>query len=113
MVKNICAALLLVVFLVSCKSNENGNYRAFTSDPLLYCRTVKQLNNVVLENNFPPMIASRNYAYATIAAYEVIIPFDKRFQSLAGQTQSANHLMPIQRSNIYGAWQAMLARSRR
>ena len=85
MVKNICAALLLVVFLVSCKSNENGNYKAFTSDPILYCRTVKQLNNVVLENNFPPMIASRNYAYATIAAYEVIIPFDKRFQSLAGQ----------------------------
>ena len=57
----------------------------FTGDPVLFCKTVKQLNNVVLENNFPPMIASRNYVYANIAAYEVMVLGDSRFQSLAGQ----------------------------
>ncbi len=37
-------------------------------------------------NNFPPMIASRNYAYAAIAAYEVLAAGNpKEYQSLAGQ----------------------------
>jgi hypothetical protein len=50
------------------------------------------LNDVVLENNFPPMIASRNYVYANIAAYEVVAVFDNRFVSLAGQIK---HLPPL------------------
>jgi hypothetical protein len=33
----------------------------------------------VLENNFPPMIASRNYAYANIAAYEVMAAGDSNY----------------------------------
>ena len=77
-------AVLLTCLFVSCKTAER-DYEAYVNDPLLYCKTVKQLNNVVLENNFPPMIASRNYAYANIAAYEVVAAFDKRFRSLAGQ----------------------------
>lgn len=86
MFKYTWAALLAAVLFVSCADKkDNTEYKAYVSDPLLYCKTVKQLNNVVLENNFPPMIASRNYAYATIAAYEVIVPFDHRFRSLAGQ----------------------------
>lgn len=69
----------------SCKNDTPRDYQPYVTDPLLYCKTVKALNNVVLQNNFPPMIASRNYAYANIAAYEVVAAFDKRFQSLAGQ----------------------------
>jgi hypothetical protein len=51
----------------------------------LYCKTVKKLNDVVLYNNFPPVIASRNYAYANIAAYECIAAGDPNFQTLSGQ----------------------------
>jgi hypothetical protein len=51
----------------------------------LYCKTVKKINDVVLYNNFPPVIASRNYAYANIAAYECIAAGDSSYQSLAGQ----------------------------
>jgi len=76
--------LLLLLAGLSCKQ-QNGNYIPVIHDPALYCRTVKELNNVVLQNNFPPMIASRNYAYATIAAYEVMVAGDSRFKSLAGQ----------------------------
>ncbi|HEX7902471.1 MAG TPA: vanadium-dependent haloperoxidase [Chitinophagaceae bacterium] len=85
MYKYIYTAALAVVLFASCKNKSITDYESYTSDPILYCKTVKQLNNVVLENNFPPMIASRNYAYATIAAYEVVALFDHRFQSLAGQ----------------------------
>ena len=52
---------------------KSGDYKKFTEDPILYCKTVKKLNDVVLENNFPPMIATRNYAYANIAAYETMV----------------------------------------
>ncbi|MDZ4794771.1 MAG: vanadium-dependent haloperoxidase [Bacteroidota bacterium] len=78
----ILAIAMMGLLITSCQQHD---YKKFTSDPLLYCKTVKQLNNVVLENNFPPMIASRNYVYANIAAYEVMVLGDNRFQSLAGQ----------------------------
>jgi hypothetical protein len=77
--------LLAFLFLQACKSSPEGAYRQVTHDPILFSRTVKQLNDVVLENNFPPMVASRNYVYATIAAYECIAAGDSSYTSLAGQ----------------------------
>lgn len=69
-----------------------GDYKAYTGDPLLYCKTVKKLNDVVLYNNFPPVIASRNYAYANIAAYECMVAGDSTYQTLSGQI---THLPPM------------------
>ena len=75
----------VVLFFSSC-SEKKKDYQQITSDPFLYSRTVKELNNVVMQNNFPPIIASRNYVYANIAAYEVIAAGDpQHYQSLAGQ----------------------------
>src|SRR5215210_8040048 len=70
--------------MISCKQTSN-NYKEVFSNPILYSKTVKELNDVVLENNFPPMIASRNYAYANIAAYECIAAGDNNYISLSGQ----------------------------
>lgn len=76
-------AIALLLFCFSCKK---ADYQKVLHDPDLYRSTVKKLNDIVLENNFPPVIASRNYAYANIAAYEVIAAGDpKHFRSLAGQ----------------------------
>jgi hypothetical protein len=72
--------------ILSCKQQSHDYAKVF-SDPVLYCKTVKKLNDVVLENNFPPMIASRNYAYANIAAYECIVAGDNNYISLAGQVK--------------------------
>jgi len=67
----------------SCKKPD---YQKVIDNPELYRVTEKKLNDIVLENNFPPVIASRNYAYANIAAYEVISAQNpKKFRSLAGQ----------------------------
>jgi hypothetical protein len=73
-----------VIFVfASCKK---ADYQKVTHDPELYRVTVKKLNDIVLENNFPPVIASRNYVYANIAAYEVIAAGDPtHYRSLAGQ----------------------------
>lgn len=70
--------------ILSCHQ-KSGDYTKYTSDPLLYCKTVKKLNDVVLYNNFSPVVASRNYAYANIAAYECIAAGDSNYQSLNGQ----------------------------
>src|SRR6478736_9733223 len=78
------AWLILAFFAVACKQ---GDYSKVVHDPVLYCKTVKKLNDVVLENNFPPMIASRNYAYANIAAYECVVAGDPNYLSLAGQVK--------------------------
>ena len=69
--------------IISCK--QKPEYKQAFSDPLLYSKTVKKLNDVVLENNFPPMIGSRNYAYANIAAYECIVAGDNNYNTLSGQ----------------------------
>ena len=100
MIKIFCTAIIAIVFLSSCNNSDGKPYDdTHIKDPLLYCKTVKQLNNVVLENNFPPMIASRNYAYANIAAYEVMVLGDSRFQSLAGQIKHLPALPHIDTAN--------------
>ena len=72
-----------IILFSSCKKPD---YQKVIDDPELYRVTEKKLNDIVLENNFPPVIASRNYAYANIAAYEVVSAQDpKKFRSLAGQ----------------------------
>ena len=79
--------VLFVSAIISC--TEQGAHTQtnlkFFSNQLLYCKTVKKLNDVVLENNFPPMIAARNYVYASIAAFECIVAGDDNYISLSGQ----------------------------
>ena len=80
--KYLISAVLIVTFF-SCNKN---NYKEILSDPLLYTNTVHELNDVVMGNNFSPIVASRNYLYANVAAYEVIAAgYPEKFQSLSGQ----------------------------
>lgn len=74
--------LSVTACLTSCKDKD---YTKYTNDPLLYCKTVKKLNDVVLYNNFSPVVASRNYAYANIAAYECIAAGDRAYESFSGK----------------------------
>lgn len=80
--KIIFCSFVFAILLASC---QNKDHTQFTNDPILFSKTVKQLNDVVLFNNFPPVIASRNYAYASIAAYECVAAGDSNYQSLSGQ----------------------------
>lgn len=86
----IVIALAACLMLASC--HEKDAYKKITGDPLLYTRTVKRLNDIVLENNFPPMIASRNYVYACIAAYECVVAGDSNYITLSGQIR---HMPPM------------------
>jgi hypothetical protein len=103
---------LLVVILVGqfgCEGKKKVAEGNAFNDPILYCKTVKELNNVVKENNFPPIIASRNYAYASIAAYEVVALNDKRFRSLAGQIKHLSPLPQLSTRDVNFEYASMLA----
>lgn len=82
--KKLLIGICAIVTLFACKNNNE--YKTYLHNPDLFSSTVHELNTVVMGNNFPPMVASRNYAYAAIAAYEVIAASDPtHYQSLAGQ----------------------------
>lgn len=92
MLKRFAVLGMLVFALQSCSTNTE--YKTLLHDPLLYSHTVHELNTVVMGNNFPPMVAARNYAYAAIAAYEVMAAANpEKYESLGGQL---NGLSPLQ-----------------
>jgi PAP2 superfamily len=82
--KKLFVCFCSITMLWGCTSKKD--YVAIFKNPDLVCKTVYQLNGVVMGNNFSPIVASRNYLYASIAAYEVIAAgYPGNYQSLAGQ----------------------------
>jgi hypothetical protein len=81
--KKIVFLLFISVYLLACQQND---YKKLIHDPILFSNTVHELNRVVMGNNFAPIVASRNYLYASVAAYEVIAAgYPEEYTSLAGQ----------------------------
>ncbi|HNP54145.1 MAG TPA: hypothetical protein PKK69_05995, partial [Ferruginibacter sp.] len=98
----------LCLAALSCKQ-KNQSYQNVFNDPILYAKTVKELNNVVKQNNFPPIIASRNYVYANIAAYEITALGDHRFASMAGHIKHLAALPAYDTANVNYQYAALLA----
>ena len=75
-----------IVLMVAC--NRKKDYEQILNNPILYSKTVHELNQVVMGNNFSPIVASRNYLYASIAGYEVMAAgHPDQYNSLAGQVK--------------------------
>jgi hypothetical protein len=69
---------------VACQPG-NPNFQEEISQAAYYHRSMKQLTDVIVHDIFSPPVASRIYAYASIAAYEALQPGYEDYQSLAGQ----------------------------
>jgi hypothetical protein len=80
----------VVLLLLSC-ARENADYEELASDPEYFHRSMKQLTDVIVHDIFSPPVASRIYAYASIAGYEAALPAYPECQSLSGQL---NQLAP-------------------
>lgn len=77
-------SIALLLCISACK-NEPVK-KTYFEDAFSYSKTVKELNEVVKHVGFAPIVASRNYTYANIAAYECIVAgYPKEYSSLAGQ----------------------------
>jgi hypothetical protein len=89
--KKNCIILLCCLSLAAC--HQKNDFESALRDPALFSNTVFALNKVVMDNNFSPIVASRNYVYASIAAYEVMAAaYPQRFNSLAGQLRGLQQL---------------------
>lgn len=83
--KNTVKLLVLSFFAFSCASTEKVNWETKAHDPEFVHRAVKQVTDVIVHDIFSPPVASRIYAYMSIAGYEVAIHGDAKYASLAGQ----------------------------
>ncbi len=84
---------VFIYFLISCSSYEDYNNNIeFYNDPDLFHRSMQKLTDVIVYDIFSPPVASRIYAYPSIAAYEVLRNSSLNYQSFAGQL---NGLEPI------------------
>ncbi len=75
----------LSILYVSCNTEPEGAWKNKVNDPERLHRSVKQVTNVIVHDIFSPPVASRIYAYMSIAGYEAAIAGDNRYLSLAGQ----------------------------
>ncbi len=72
-----CAALILF----SC--NKEEEYAEVSAEELH--ASVDQVTNIMVHDIFSPPVASRIYAYANVAAYEIVAHSSSNYHSLAGQ----------------------------
>lgn len=100
--------LWVILFLSAC-STKNKTDKLGLDNPILFSQTVYELNGVVKDNNFPPIIASRNYTYAAIAAYETMVLGDSKFQSLANQLNGLTSLPQQNLENVNFHYATLLA----
>jgi hypothetical protein len=79
------AAGLLTLGLVACTPATPATSVVSTADATPLHSAVKQVNDVIVYDIFSPPQASRVFAYASIAAYEVLRQADSGYVTLAGQ----------------------------
>ena len=80
--------VVLCVIIMSCSSTikeTREDWRVVVQNPDFIHRSVKQVTDVIVHDIFSPPVASRIYAYLSIAGYETAIHQDPKFASLAGQ----------------------------
>lgn len=78
----------VVFFAMSCTEEQvdESVYLEAVSDTEFLHRSVKKLTDVIVHNTFSPPVASRIYAYPSIAAYEVLRQDSpNQYKSLNGQ----------------------------
>jgi len=83
----IYSLILLFVFLFVFKTAFTQQ-KAWGDDAGPLHRAEKALTDVVVHDVFSPNVASRIYAYANIAAYEVLVKQQAGYRSLYGQVKS-------------------------
>jgi PAP2 superfamily len=70
--------------IAACES-PNPNYKQDAQKPELLHKSLRKITDIIVFDIFSPPVASRIYAYSTVAGYEVLIHEHPEYQSLAGQ----------------------------
>ena len=93
-----CLALLLIWI-----TNAGPVASAQTDGARYIHQWNRTITETMIEDGFPPPTASRNFAYAHIAAYEALRHGDARFQSLDGQLTGLRNV-PLPEKGLEYNW---------
>ena len=74
----------MILIQVGCDTS-NPNWKSEADRPEFLHKSLKKITDVIVHDIFSPPVASRIYAYSTIAAYETLAPNYPDYQSLSGQ----------------------------
>lgn len=85
--KQLVLSGLICVVVLGCSTirETQEDWRLTTQNPEYIHGSVKQVTDVIVYDIFSPPVASRIYAYMSIAGYEAARHFDPKFESLAGK----------------------------
>jgi len=90
-----CIVIFLWCFIIPFSLFAQINdWQKLAADPSFLHRCVKEVTDVIVHDIYSPPVASRIYAYATIAGYEAVRHTDKKYQSFAGQLHELS-LLPL------------------
>ena len=100
----------VIVFWGSCK-NKITDYEGIFNNRETYSKSVFELNTIIMGNNFSPVVGSRNYLYANVAAYEFMAANNPaKFNSLSGQVKGLGKIpLPDPAKKINTAFASLLA----
>src|SRR5882762_6134616 len=76
--------IFILAGILSCCGGKDEAYDKRVQNPEVLHRSVKKITDIIVYDIFSPPVASRIYAYASVAAYEALIRQDKNYISLAG-----------------------------
>ncbi|MEZ4685610.1 MAG: vanadium-dependent haloperoxidase [Bacteroidia bacterium] len=85
MLKQFFLLIPLAALIFSGCQPDPVKYQDEAANPERMHRAMKSLSDVIVHNIFSPPVASRCYAYSSIAAWEVMAATNDEYQSLAGQ----------------------------
>lgn len=84
--------LVLSLILTNCTS-YNTEFESEINDPKFVHSSMKKLSDVIVHDIFSPPVASRNYVYTSIAAYEAGRFIDSTYVSLSGQLKGMPNIL--------------------
>ena len=89
--KSIILSLLLLATSIISVAQKTGWKKACDNPEFLH-RSIKEVTDVIVHDIYSPPVASRIYAYTTVAAYEAAHFSDSKYISLAGQLHGLSAL---------------------
>ena len=81
----ILAMLILPLFWLPSCTSGGADYQEEAANSELIHRGFRRITDIIREDVFSPPVASRIYAYSSVAAYEALIPGYPEYKTLAGQ----------------------------
>lgn len=93
--------LILSLLLLNTCKKQNPNFQADAANPEFLHRTVTALTDIIIHDIFSPPVASRIYAYSSIAAYECLAAGDPALKSFAGQLNGLTAVPPPEEGQEY------------